>query len=140
MLDLIADPSVDFRQSVVLRAGIPSTLVPAKRSRVSIIDNALVFEGESDETSMVVLPFEFSHCLVVEGLDDHRGPMPRLTRANLHQIGLVFEGEAHVRIRFRYRPVVEVRCRMQDNMDFKELKISDLVTYRGAKIFGGRVH
>jgi hypothetical protein len=138
-LDAMADRDFDFRQSVVVRGAIPGPLVPARKARVSIIDNALVFEGESSGKSIAVLPFEFSNCLRVTSPGGRPRDAPKIFRANFHQIGVLFEGKAEAKIRFHYSPFDNSGCRLRDGADLKAMKITELASYRGKKLNGGRV-
>ena len=139
-LDAMADSDFDFRRSVVVREEIPGPLVPAKMARVSIIDNALVFEGESSGKSIAVLPFEYSNCLRVTSPAGLPGGRLKIFRANFHQIGVLFEGKAEAKIRFHYSPFDNSECRLRDGADLKAMNITELATYRGKKINGGRVN
>ena len=135
----MADSDFDFRRSVVVREVIPGSLVPAKKARVSIIDNALVFEGESSGKSIAVLPFEYSNCLRVTTPGGRPGGGLKIFRANFHQIGVLFEGKAEAEIRFHYSSFDNSECRLRDGDDLKAMNITELATYRGKKINGGRV-
>ena len=135
-LDLMGDPTFDFRDSVVVHERVPGVLTRAKNPVIAIERNRLSIQAESTGKSLIVLPFEFSHCLVVENKQGETGPVPQLVRVNLHQIGMVFERRAGVNIRFRYTPL-ETACRRRDAEEDKKLKFSELATYKGSRMWGG---
>lgn len=135
-LGLVGDPALDFRKSVLVEKKIPGPLVPARSSQVKIDGNMLTVEARSDGKSLVVLPFEFSHCLRLEQKPGMAGPVPKLLPVNLGHVGMVFERAASVTIRFSYTPF-NAACRKQDLSDWKNLKITELRTYKGVKYTGG---
>lgn len=89
--------------------------------------------------SIAVLPFEYSNCLRVTNPGGGSGGTPKIFRANFHQIGVLFEGKAKAEIRFLYSPFGNSQCRLRDGDDLKAMNITELATYRGKKINGGRV-
>src|SRR5262249_32127282 len=83
--------------------------------QMSLIRGGLHVSGQSDGTSLIVLPQQFSHCLRA------RDASVRLVRANLMMTGVIFSGEIDSDIIFDYGPFTP-RCRLADISDFKKLK------------------
>ena len=134
-LDIIGNPTFDFRKSMLVRKRIPGTLVPAKASKVKIIGGRLDDEAESDGRSLIVLPFEYSHCLRVENKPGWTANPPELVRVNLDQIGLLFERDIKANIKFLFDPF-NSECRHRDLQDWADMKIKELGVYKGVNIHG----
>jgi hypothetical protein len=62
-LATLADPQFDFARSVVLEAPLPVKLVAARASEVRLEAGHLRVRATSEGTSLLLLPFEFSHSL-----------------------------------------------------------------------------
>lgn len=122
MLRRIAQPGFDGRREVVVAAALPADLVPASAAHLVFEGATLRVRTESDGTSLLVLPLEFSRCLQVETL---RGAAPTLRRVNLVQTGFLFQGAVDARLRLRNGPFVNPRCRLRDRFDLDALKIGD---------------
>jgi hypothetical protein len=116
MLTHLRDPNFDFRRDVVLSSGLES-LVPARRMNLSIIRGGLHVSGESEGTSLVLLPQQFSHCLTAS---DRR---VRIVRANLISTGVIFSGVVDTDISFGYG-MFSPGCRRADLADVKRLGIA----------------
>ena len=135
-LDLIGDPAFDFRKSVIVTEKIPGDLSPAFSSIIKIEGNQLDIDfAETKNISLLVLPFEFSHCLSITKRFGAAWQVPKLFRVNLHQIGVLFGPSTSSTIKFRFNPF-NTECRRQDMEDDKKLKFSELKTYKGASIRG----
>ena len=135
-LDLIGDPALDFRETVLVEKKVPGQLIPARSSEVKINGDVLSIEARSDGRSLVVLPFEYSRCLTFENKSGASGPLPEFHPVNLNQIGMVFERSASVNIRFRFTPF-NASCRAQDRRDWEKLKGTELRNYKGVYFYGG---
>ena len=88
----------DPKRDVVVEHDLPPDLMPA--GPVSVTTEAgprLHVRASSPGRSLLVLPFEFSHCLELLGT-----PGVRLVPVNLQQTGLLFEREADVTLDYRY--------------------------------------
>ena len=112
------DPKLD----VVVETKIASNLVPA-RSALLTVDRgpALVVRATSSKSSLLVLPFEYSHCLVLEAV----GGRAQLLPVNLQQIGLLFEGEVQARITYRFGLFHNSGCRAEDRRRADDLKLKE---------------
>jgi hypothetical protein len=113
---MMAQPDFDFTKRVVLSTAIDTSLVPARNMQMSLIRGGLHVSGHSDDTSLVVLPQQFSHCLRA------RDERVRLVRANLMVTGVIFSGDIDTDIVFDYG-LFTPRCRWGDLSDVKKLKM-----------------
>jgi hypothetical protein len=137
MLERMADPGFNPRRSVLLAEPVPGDLVPTQRSEIRFEGDVIRFRATSAGRSLVVLPFEFSRCLEIEDLAANSAGNPRLVRANLAHIGVIFDRNADIRIRFRFSPTHNVDCRSRDVADGRNLRFSGLQSFRGVKFTGG---
>ena len=64
----------------------------------------------------IIVPVQFSHCLVVSN-----GAPVRLTRVNLMQTLLSFDGKIDARIEFRFGLFADNSCRLRDGLDNRAL-------------------
>lgn len=105
----IAADTFDPKRDVIVEGDVPDDLVPAQSVLVTIETGpALHVRATSTGKSLLVLPFEFSHCLRIDG-----SAGVRLLPVNLQQLGLLFEKEADVSIGYRYG-VLDSTCRGAD--------------------------
>ena len=112
----LGDASFDFTRQMVLSTEISGRLVRARGAQLSIIRGGLHVSAQSDGTSLLLLPQQFSHCLRAN--DDQ----VRLVRANLIMTGLIFSGKVDTDISFDYG-ILSPRCRRADFADLKQLGI-----------------
>jgi hypothetical protein len=118
----IAADSFDPKRDVVMEEGAADDLVPAQSVSVTIETGpALRVRAASPGTSLLVLPFEFSHCLRMTGSAN-----ARLLPVNLQQLGLLFEKQADVSIEYRYG-VFASTCRGKDLARAKALDLKAIV-------------
>jgi hypothetical protein len=127
---LMAEPNFDFTRQVVLSAPVSQPLVPARDMRLSLIRGGLHVSGQSDGSSLVVLPLQFSHCLRV------RDERVRLVRANLMMTGMMFSRDVDTDILFDYG-IFSPRCRSADLADMRQLDLRINVPMR--RVTGDRL-
>jgi len=135
-LEIIGNPETDFRKTVLLKNQIPGTLYPAKRSEVRILGDHLSVTAASKGKSIIVLPFEFSHCIEMENLESNDENPPELIQVNLDQIGLLFNKSAHVNLRYHFTPL-KPECRIKDRKEWEDLDITKLQSFQGIRWSGG---
>lgn len=99
---------------------------PMDQSLVAATDARLTYEtygfrvqARSAGTSVLIVPAQFSRCWSVEGTGS-----PRLFRANLLQLGVLFSGGLDARLVFRYGPLFAASCRLKDVADIERLDIA----------------
>lgn len=130
-LRFLADARFDPRHTIVLHGDAPSNLdnlEPAKQVVVTRISDGLHVRATSHGKSMLLLPFEFSHCLEQDVV---AGSNVRVERANLMLTAMHFEQTVDIRLRFRFGPFTNSGCRLQDMAEIRSLGL----TAAGLKTF-----
>jgi hypothetical protein len=109
--------SFDPRQSIILPERIEESLVQATSGKIYFERGAIRVQAESRGHSLLLLPVQYSRCLVLSN-----AVKARLLPANLVQTAVLFEGSIDLRIHFEYG-VFRPGCRKQDLADLAELGI-----------------
>ena len=100
----------------VVSDNIPSTTAKARDVVMIVERDGLRVQATSDGPAHILLPVQFSHCLAVVN-----GAAARLTRANLFQTLMSFDGTVDARIEFRFGLFADNTCRLRDGIDNKAL-------------------
>ena len=105
------------RDTVVVlgTASLPPDVVPARQADLTVIKGGYHIEARSSGTSLLVLPVQFSHCWQLVGKSTGK---VGIFRANLVQIGLYFQGDLDVDLRFGFG-LLNSSCRRQDGDDMR---------------------
>jgi hypothetical protein len=103
-------------QVAVVTDDLPSTTAQARSVVMTIERDGVRIQATSDGPTHILLPLQFSHCLVVVN-----GAAARLTRANLFQTLMSFEGAIDARLEFRFGLFADNTCRLRDGLDNKAL-------------------
>jgi hypothetical protein len=118
-LALMHTPDINFHHTVVTNIDIRGPLVPASSARLVLTKMGFDIQGSSVSQSILVLPIQYSRCWTSSSQN------VRLFRANLMQLGVLFNGTLNARLTFRYGPFFGAgRCRLQDARDMDRLNIS----------------
>src|SRR5262249_12812138 len=119
-LRLMHEPGFDGRRAVVTDEEIEAPLEPA--AEVSLIYQKFGFSVRASSTgrSLLVLPVQYSRCWTASGQG-----RPKLIRANLMQLGIIFQGTLDASLTFRFGPVLASQCRIEDLRDMERLSIRD---------------
>jgi hypothetical protein len=123
-LRLLADERFDPRRTIVLHGEAPAShdrLESAANAMVTRISDGLHVRATSAGKSVLLLPFEFSHCLKQDVVS---GSNVRIERANLMLTALHFERSVDVRVRFRFGPFTNSGCRLQDMAEIRSLGLT----------------
>lgn len=126
ILDALLDPSFDGSQQFVTEAPVDRVLTGADDVEVRITKGPeLSISGRSSGESLLVLPFEFSHCLTAhgDGLID-------LIPVNLGQVGLLVEGEFSIGISYSFGLFSGYKCRAADLARIEQLDLARAATGR----------
>lgn len=118
----LGDPAFDFTRTVILETPLHAELVPAKSSQVHTEPGRLRLSATSEKTSLLVLPFEFSNCLILESGSGDAGNS-RILRANLLQTGILFTRRLDATLTYFTGPFLNSGCRIQDKRDMDRLNI-----------------
>jgi hypothetical protein len=100
----------------VVSDGLPSTTAKARNVVMIVERDGLRVQAASDGPAHILLPVQFSHCLVVVN-----GAAARLARANLFQALMSFDRTVDARIEFRFGLFADNSCRLRDGLDNKAL-------------------
>ncbi len=126
---ILSDPSFEFDHEVVLHEDLPSS-VTFKRGqlidRIRFVPGGARIEADSEANSLMLLPFEFSHCISFEP-DPGTSGQVKLYRANIAMTALVFQGHIKGTLHFSYGPWTNSHARLQDLADLKKLRVEDVV-------------
>jgi hypothetical protein len=111
--------SFDPRQSIILPERVGEPLVEATAGKILFERGAIRVQAESRGHSLLLLPVQYSRCLVSSD------PVTaRLLPANLVQTAVLFQGSIDFRIYLEYG-LFRPGCRKQDLADLAELGIVD---------------
>ena len=124
ILARLADPNFDATREII--ADIPGNsdgLLPARSARLSFLGATLRLQAESDGRSMLLLPLEFSHCLLASTVE---GETPLLFRANLVESGVLFSGRLDTTLSLRTGPFLDPVCRLWDLLDARALSVGEV--------------
>jgi hypothetical protein len=120
-------PDFDPKRDVVVEGDPPSGLVSAQEaSIVTDYGPTLTVRATSVGRSLVVLPFEYSHCLHIEASPDAQA---KLVPVNLQQIGLIFDKEVEARITYRFGLGKDAACRGEDIARADRLRLREIVSW-----------
>jgi hypothetical protein len=100
----------------VVAEEVPSATAQAQNVVIIIERDGIRVQAASGGPAHILLPVQFSHCLVVTN-----GAAARLRRANLFQTLMSFEGMIDARIEFHFGLFSDNKCRLQDGLDNKAL-------------------
>ena len=110
-LAALKSATFDPQQDVLVEQDVPADLVPGTLQSLTVENGpTLHVKATSPGTSLLVLPFEYSHCLRLK----ETGSTARLIPVNLQQTGLLFDGSADVEIDYRFGPLANPTCRAND--------------------------
>src|SRR5438876_1860066 len=125
-LDHIIDSRFDIRRhAILINAPAAATclkgLKPVEASELRVVERGgIVVKARSAGASLLVIPFEFSHCLTVRSFDDTVQP-PGLIRVNALLTGVLFDHAVNADIRYFTGPFSGASCRLRDADEFRRL-------------------
>lgn len=124
MLEELAKPDFDPTVDVLLDTDATlDDLVPATNARMIFEGAQLHITADSIGRSLLLLPLQYSHCLVATSANQ---PSPQLLRANLAETAVLFEGHVDARIELRVGPFLHPLCRFSDSADDKRLQVGQV--------------
>jgi hypothetical protein len=97
---------------------MPPTDAKVRMASMIIERDGVRIRASSDGPAHILLPVQFSHCLRVAN-----GARARLTRANLIQTLVSFDGALDARIEFHFGLFASNKCRLRDGDDNKALRL-----------------
>ncbi len=121
-LEVMAGKNIDFQREAITHSHIPVDLVEGLSNGLQVFRDALKVEATSSGSSLLVLPVEYSHCLVI----DFNTPHPeflKVLRTNLNQTGILFRKTVSGYIRMRLGVFSNLGCRFDDLRDAQRLEL-----------------
>jgi hypothetical protein len=103
-------------QIAVVSEDVPPTNAKARNVAMTVELDGVRIRAVSDGPAHILLPVQFSHCLRVVNSSP-----ARLTRANLLQTLVSFEGALDARLEFHFGLFADNKCRLRDGQDNKAL-------------------
>lgn len=127
IFDILQSPGFDGRRTAVIEQPLPvQALVPVYKSFVEIKKGPIIrVHGESPKVSLLALPFDWSHCLKVQGVG-----LRTFVPVNLGQSGLLVEGKFDVDIQYRFGMLSGFKCRKMDLERARTLDLENAATGR----------
>ena len=119
-LDFVADPQSDLVRKAVVVEPFDRPLVAVSSSELTMAGGGLRLVARSDGRSLVIVPLEYSRCLVVRPTDAG-GQDARLVRVDGLLTGVVFDKAFDGVIEFRIGPLTNPMCRWRDYQDLVEM-------------------
>ena len=103
-------------QIAVVSEDLPPTNAKARNVAMTVELDGVRIRAVSDGPAHILLPVQFSHCLRVVNSSP-----ARLTRANLLQTLVSFDGALDARLEFHFGLFADNKCRLRDGLDNKAL-------------------
>ena len=108
------------QRDVILENSLNVDLVPASNAKLQIQDGKVRSIARSSGISLLVLPIEFSECLVFSAESDSSNLLSAY-RVDGMLTGLLFERELDISIDFKYRLFGKSECRLNDLSYFRQV-------------------
>jgi len=119
-INVLQNPEFDVQRSAVVHEPINATgLVQADLSNIVFDRGGYTATLSSASRSVVVLPVQFSHCLIPEVISGNKDV--RVFRVNVAQTGVSFVGRVTLRMRFADWPFEITNCQTHDRDASREL-------------------
>src|SRR5262245_55683392 len=103
-------------QVAIVTDDLASATAQAHNVVMTIERDGVRIQAASDGPAYILLPLQFSHCLVIVN-----GAAARLSRANLFQTLMSFDRAVDARIEFQFGLFASNACRRRDGLDNKAL-------------------
>jgi hypothetical protein len=103
-------------QVAIVTDDLASTTAQARNVVMTIERDGVRVQASTDGPTHILLPLQFSHCLVIVN-----GAAARLSRANLFQTLMSFDRAVDARIEFQFGLFADNACRRRDGLDNKAL-------------------
>jgi hypothetical protein len=112
----IRENKSQLNEVAIVSEDLPPTTEQARNVVISVSSDGIRVRAQSDGPAHILLPIQFSHCLVV--VND---AAVRLSRANLFQTLISFSGSVDAQIELRFGLFADNACRLRDGADNKAL-------------------
>jgi hypothetical protein len=120
-LERLAGLNFDARTSALVHDDWAGEMIPLSPGKAEIVRTTTGYRvvARSEGTSFLILPFEFSKCLLIKQLDG----AARIGRADFFLTGMIFEKKADAEIGFRFGPFENSGCRLADAADIRAMNV-----------------
>jgi hypothetical protein len=108
------------QRDVIVENSLNVDLVPASNAKLLVQDGKVRSIARSSGISLLVLPIEFSECLVFSAESDSSNLLSAY-RVDGMLTGLLFERELDISIDFKYRLFGKSECRLNDLSYFRQV-------------------
>jgi hypothetical protein len=114
-MDALDDLNLDLEKDAISDRDIEGPFTPSTQSEITIRGSRIHVKATSEGRSLLVLPFEFSNCIDIDG-----GPPDlRLFRADGILTGLRFDKSLDIEMSFRFGPGSNALCRLKDAIEHR---------------------
>jgi len=114
--DRIRENKDRLDQVAVVSDDVPPANAKARNVTMTVERDGVRLRAVSDGPAHILLPVQFSHCLRIVN-----AAPARLTRANLLQTLVSFDGALDARLEFHFGLFADNTCRLRDGLDNKAL-------------------
>jgi hypothetical protein len=118
ILEGLRAPDFDWRRVAYLTEPLEEPLVSTRHVRMTVERGRVRLQAETEGTALLVLPIQYSHCLMLED-----APSARLVRADFLLTGLIFTGAIDAMISFNYG-FFNAACRKADVRDMEAMQVA----------------
>jgi hypothetical protein len=114
-LNALDDLNLDLEKDAISDRDLEGPFTPSTQSEITIRGSRIHVKATSEGRSLLVLPFEFSNCIDIDG-----GPPDlRLFRADGILTGLRFDKSLDIEMSFRFGPGSNALCRLKDAIEHR---------------------
>jgi len=117
-LEWLGRADTRFEHQAILEGTYPA-LVPARDIEISIEPDGIRVKAQSNGASLVVVPFEYSHCW--KAVPAQGSSFPELRRADVLLLALLFKDKLDTRLEFKLGPFSGGKCKLKDFADHGNL-------------------
>jgi hypothetical protein len=111
-LRMLSDSNFDFAATAIVSQKIQTQLTAASGVQVAVERGKLRIEATSMGNSLIIIPFQYSHCL--HAVSRSSGQELPLMRSDFLLTGLLFNGRLDADIEYRQGPFVGELCGLYD--------------------------
>jgi hypothetical protein len=119
-LSLLKSPQFQPTTDVVLNSPVDVDLVNTTSTELFVNNGDVFVRAKSEGMSLLVLPFEFSHCLTITNLKATT-EFPKLFRVNGLLTGVLFNRQIDIKINYFTGAFRNASCRIRDSEEFNRL-------------------
>ena len=123
-LEWLGETENDIGRIAITNETVTEPLMQASNIQLTVERGGIRVRASSAGRSLVVIPFQFSHCLHAIPFERGRAP-PNLIRADLLLTGVIFERALDTIIRYRQTAFQRTRCRLDDLADDTALLVAN---------------